>query len=222
MSKNYAVHMDGDRIEAIEVGGTIYARLEDIPNARDREQIQRLIQRSERANIEGGLEGMLADELGEMKRRPAPVAQLLVAVFLGITALLLAVAVFSGVSAARQMAREVSAPGRVVDLVERVSRDSNTGAVSTYAYPVVEFTPAGRPPRTARMEEGSWPPSYAEGDRVTVLYDPERPSSARIQSGASTLLLWLLPGVTLLVGLVFGGVALAVLRLWDPFKMRSI
>jgi hypothetical protein len=55
------------------------------------------------------------------------------------------------------------------------------------------------------MSEGSNIPSYEKGDKVTVLYEPEHPLDARIKSASSTVLMWILPGITGILGLAFAG-----------------
>jgi hypothetical protein len=74
------------------------------------------------------------------------------------------------------------------------------GSDEPVAYPVVEFTSADGTSRTFRSSTGSNPPSYAEGERVEVLYRAASPEDARINGFAS---LWLLP-------LIFGGIGLAI------------
>ena len=46
-----------------------------------------------------------------------------------------------------------------------------------------------------------------------VLYDPEHPLEARIQSMGSSLLMWILPGITGILGLAFLGAVIAVRKL---------
>ncbi|HWE25667.1 MAG TPA: DUF3592 domain-containing protein, partial [Myxococcales bacterium] len=74
------------------------------------------------------------------------------------------------------LAKALPAEGRVVDLAASDSSDS-----TTYA-PVVEFEVNDRTYRF-RDSVGSNPPSYRRGDEVKVLYDPDRPSHARIDRG---------------------------------------
>jgi hypothetical protein len=63
-----------------------------------------------------------------------------------------------------------------------------------------------------QLSEGSWPPEYELGQPVTILYDREHPLDARIKSVSSTILKWILPGITGIVGAVFLGVTLLVKR----------
>ncbi|MCE1255536.1 MAG: DUF3592 domain-containing protein, partial [Anaerolineae bacterium] len=153
-------------------------------------------------------------DVRDLEKQSTLFPKLFVAIFMSIAVITLVIAFFSAWSAYQTVSREKSASGVVVDMVEHSSRDSETGSVTTYAYPVVAFAPAGRSTQKIQMSEGAFPPDYGVGDQVTVLYDPERPREARIKSFSSDLLMWLLPAITLLVGLVFGGVAVAVLKIW--------
>jgi hypothetical protein len=115
----------------------------------------------------------------------------------------------------RQTAKEQAVPGRVVDLTVRSSYDSSTNETSQYSYPTVEFTVPGGGPRTVQLSEGEWPPSYEVGDAVTIRYDPDQPRRARIQSFSSTLLMWILPGITGTVGIAFLFAVFIVFKLKD-------
>jgi len=57
--------------------------------------------------------------------------------------------------------------------------------------------------KTVQLAEGSWPPAYEIGEKVTILYDPEKPINARIQSSSSNILRWLVPGITGTLGVAF-------------------
>jgi hypothetical protein len=83
---------------------------------------------------------------------------------------------------------------------------------------LVKFRVPGQPLQTVQMSEGSWPLAYAVGDQVTVLYDPQQPRNSRIKSFSSTLLLWLLPGITALVGGSFVAATLLVFKMCSPSK----
>jgi hypothetical protein len=88
--------------------------------------------------------------------------------------------------------------------------------INEYYYPVVEFTASDGRRRSVQMSEGSWPPSHEVGEEVTVLYDPEHPLDARIQSAGSNVLMWILPGITGILGLGFLGAVLVVRRVMLP------
>jgi len=90
-----------------------------------------------------------------------------------------------------------------------------TTADKGISYPVVQF-PANFAPITFTMSYSSTNEPYKVGDRVGVLYSPDRPSAARVNSFFS---LWYFPvfmlgagGVLLLVGL---GLLLLARRVLD-------
>lgn len=120
-------------------------------------------------------------------------------VFLGIAVLMLLVAAVSSYSVISQVNRDVRAPGSVVDTVVQQESGENSG----FSYPVVAFADRDGQNHTVQVSEGSSPPEWAVGDAVTVRYDPAYPEGARIESWTSDLLLWLLPGITGIVGIGF-------------------
>ena len=161
-----------------------------------------------------GLDSPLGQEFlanfAEAQRQGRKMALLFALIFGGIGVLLLGITAVSALGAARQMSRELQAPGEVVEVVMRRVRDSETNQLQEYYYPVVSFETADGAPMEVQLADGSWPAAYGVGDQVMVLYDSSRPREARIQSGASTLLLWLLPMITGLVGTVFTAVGVGV------------
>jgi hypothetical protein len=74
----------------------------------------------------------------------------------------------------------------------------------------VEFSLPDGTSKTVQLSEGSWPPAYEKGEDVTILYDPEKPIHARIQSTASNIMKWLVPGITGVLGVSFLIAAVAV------------
>ncbi|MDW8215226.1 MAG: DUF3592 domain-containing protein [Roseiflexaceae bacterium] len=80
-----------------------------------------------------------------------------------------------------QVAAMVKAQGAVVEVVPR-TQTRNNGERSTLFYAVVEFRTANG--EVIRFEDstGSNPPAYRVGDTVEVLYDPQTPQSAMIDS----------------------------------------
>ncbi|OUL22547.1 DUF3592 domain-containing protein [Nostoc sp. 106C] len=100
-----------------------------------------------------------------------------------------------------------SIKGTVIDLKRRSSTDSKGRASSAY-YPVVKFTPSSGEPTVFESNTGSKPPAFSKGQQVEVLYNPQKPNSAMINSW---LELWFLPAMFTGMGSIFvliGGVAL--------------
>ncbi|MBB6170015.1 hypothetical protein HNR23_000075 [Nocardiopsis mwathae] len=84
--------------------------------------------------------------------------------------------------------RGVSAPGQVVDVVQRTStRSGRNGSrvTSTYYHPVVAYRTAEGHDVLRRSTVGTDPPRYRRGDYVQVLYLPESPDSFRIAGDSS-------------------------------------
>lgn len=156
-------------------------------------------------------------EFRELERQSARFPALIVAIFLSIGVLILVIALFSGFSAARQIAAEQPAPGRVVDLILRTSpggydSEGNYQPPQDYYYPVVEFSLPNGDQVTVQLSEGSWPAAYVIGEEVTVIFNTERPTDARIRSASSNFFVWLLPSLTGFLGVAF--LAAAGLVFW--------
>ena len=96
--------------------------------------------------------------------------------FLGIAVLCGGIALVAGIITAQVMARELSAPGRVVEFVGVAAAEDD----ETLYAPLVEFTAVDNERHLAQVAGGSRPPAYSLGEPVTVRYDPARPQSARI------------------------------------------
>jgi len=200
--------MEDDQVVAVEVDGIQYDDPGQIPDAQDREKILELISKSTDEDFDREFE----EEFRELERQSAGAPKIIISVFLGVALLMLVIALISTVSTIRALSREANAPGRVVDMTVRQSRDSEMQVVNEYYYPVVEFDLPDGTRKRVQLSEGSWPPEYEIGQPVTVLYDPAHPLDARIKSLSSTLLMWILPGITGIVGIVFLGVTLLVWR----------
>ena len=220
MTKKYSINMEDDEVVSVEVDGVQYENPDEIPDAQDRDKINLMISRSAGEEFDDvfdeNFDREFEEEFRELQRQTAQFPKLIVTIFLGVAAIMLAIAAFSAFHTVRTLSREQSAPGQVVDLVVRRTRDSSTQEIKEYTYPVVEFAVPGQPLQTVQMSEGAWPPAYTIGDQVTVLYDPQQPRNARIKSFASTLLLWLLPAITAVVGAAFVIATLFVFKLRSP------
>lgn len=218
MGKKYSVQMEDGKLVSVEVDGVKYTNPDEIPDDRDRLAVEELVTRMENGEdgFDPGLEQEFQSDLQELRRQSVRMPKVMAAIFGGIAVILLVISALSTVSTVNGLSREQSAPGRVVEMTLRTSRDSDTGNVNEYYYPVVEFAPSGRPARTVQLDEGSWPPAYEVGDEVTILYDPDRPNNARIKSGSSLVLAWILPGVTFIVGAAFAGAAFMVYKVFWP------
>jgi hypothetical protein len=108
----------------------------------------------------------------------------------------------------RKRAGSASAPGVVVELQKK---SFNPGSGGVYC-PTIEFsTPTGE---IVRFESsfGTMPASHKVGQAVKVLYDPQKPHTAEIESGLSD---WLAPSCFLVfaAGAIFFSIMFLVLFL---------
>jgi uncharacterized protein DUF3592 len=148
------------------------------------------------------------------KKTSANAEKLILGIFSGVAMLMLLIAFISSASAILKMNREESAPGRVADIVQRREYvNEQDRVVQDYYFPVVEFVSSDGRRHSVQLTEGSSTPSHEVGDEVTVLYNPDQPLDARIQSFGSSALMWILPGITGILGLGFLGAVLAVRKL---------
>jgi uncharacterized protein DUF3592 len=122
----------------------------------------------------------------------------------GVGMLIAAILLFS--STRRFITSANAAQGTVIDLVRSRSSSSSSG---TYQ-PVVEFTGAGGQHVEFTSAVGSNPPAYRVGAAVTVLYDPDRPTHARISSFLS---LWFGSILLLSLGIIFAAIGLTMIGL---------
>jgi hypothetical protein len=135
---------------------------------------------------------------GGNKRPPIPFETVLFGVFLSIALLMLAIALMSGVLAARSVAGQMYAQGYVTALTPRREPD---GALRYD--PVVTFTlPDGRR-AVVQTSAGSAPSAYTVDDAVTVVFDPDDPAQARIASSADELANWIVTLVTGILAVAF-------------------
>lgn len=214
-TKSYSVKMENEAVVSVEVDGIHYASPDEIPDPEDRDRINLMISSPADEEFDEVFDDQEFEaEFRRIQEETSRFPKLLVAIFLGVAGIMLAIAAFSAFNAVRTQSREQSAPGQVVALVASRTRDSNTGEIKAYTYPVVEFAAPGQPLQTVQMSVGSWPPAYAEGDSVTVLYDPQQPRNARIKSFSSTLLLWLLPVLSTVLGGSFLIATLFAIKVW--------
>lgn len=193
MAKKYSILVENEKIIAVEVDGARYKSVDDIPDEDDREKVLLL--------VEGWPGAEWEEEQEEVK--PSPLPRIVTLVFLTVAVLMLAIALFSGMNTRRALARQVTGPAQVVELVER--RDSSG---NPFYYPLVELSLPDGSRQRVQLLNGSFPAAYDVGDPVTVAYDPQDPYSARIQSFGSTLGQYILTIITGILGLAFAAATL--------------
>lgn len=213
--KKYSINWEDDLPVSFEVNGTQYETLDDVPDNTDRRRLESMLEASSEDDVE---EVDFNDEEFKQLRRDVekiskfPVEKVVLWAFSGIAGIMLLVAGTSAFNALAKISREESAPGRVVDMIERRQYvNEQDRIVEEYYYPVVEYVSNDGKRHTVQLSEGSNPASYEVGDEVTVLYEPEHPMDARIKSFDSSALMWVLPGITGILGIAF---LVAVLAVW--------
>ena len=215
--KRYSINWEDDEPVSFEVDGISYESLQQVPDEEDRARLEAMMNASMEQLFEKEFEEFdkeFKKDWEAHKKTSASAEKLILGISSGLAVLMLLIAVISSASAIRKMSREESATGRVVEIVHRREYvNEQDRVVQDYYFPVVEFSSADGPFHHVQMTEGSSAPSHEVRDEVTVLYSPERPWEARIQSFGSTALMWILPGITGILGLAFLGAVLAVGRL---------
>lgn len=209
-TKNYSINHRKDGTVIYEIDGALYADLAQVPDESDRAMLAAMQDGSfERESDKDSKAGMGA---GARAADTARTRMIFLGVFGAIAVLMLLVAAGSSYSVIDRVNRELRAPGSVVDTVVQQESGDN----SVFSYPVVAFTDRDGKSHTVQVSEGSSPPEWAAGDAVTVRYDPAYPEGARIESWTSDLLLWLLPGITGIVGTGFLLAVLLIFRVMPP------
>ena len=125
MAKKYSINMENDELVSVEVDGITYTDPGDIPDPEDRAKILELISKSTEDDFDAEFEKEFENfdqEFRELEKQSAKFPVLIVGIFLLVALITLSIAVISGISASRAVAREVSAPGQVVDLITIVSQ----------------------------------------------------------------------------------------------------
>ena len=207
--KKYSINWEDDTAVSYEVNGVTYESLEDVPDEKDRVKLEAMMDSAEDAefNAEFAKAQKELDQISEF-----PVEKIVLSVFTGIAVIMLLVMGIASFNNIRKVNREESAPGRVVDMTKRLEYDEEDRerVIGEAYYPVVMFTANDGKRRSVQLSEGSFPPAYEVGDEVTVLYEPEHPLDARIKSFGSSALMWVLPGITGVLGISFLVAVIAV------------
>lgn len=215
--KKYSINWEDDLPVSFEVNGVQYESVEDVPNEADRRKLEAMLDSSFDAEFDDPEFAELREEAQQING--ASVEKIILWIFSGIAALMLLIAGISSFSALSKISREASASGRVVDMVvQREYINEQDRIVRDYYYPVVEYISSDGKSHKVQLTEGSQTPSYEVGDEVTVLYDPEHPLDARIKSAGSSMLMWVLPGITGILGIAF---LVAVVVVWKVMPLEQ-
>ena len=216
MPKKYSINWENDDPVSYEVDGVAYESLDQIPDEGDRSKLDAMMNASMDQEFEKEVAEFDRDfkkEFDAQKKTSVQAEKLILGIFSGVAVLMLLIAFGSAASAILKMSKEENAPGRVVEIVKRREYVNEQDRVyQDYYFPVVEFVSADGRRHSVQMSEGSSSPSQEVGDEVTVLYNPEHPLDARVKSFGSSALMWVLPGITGILGLAFLGAVLVVRR----------
>jgi hypothetical protein len=206
--KKYSINWEDDFPSTYEVDGVQYETLEDVPDESDRRKLQAMADASFTADMDAEIESQQKNGIAAEK--------IILWVFSGVAAIMLAIALFSSLGAISKISKEDSAEGYVVDMVVKVQymtdEEGRQLPPENFYYPVIEYRSADGRRHSMQLIEGSSPASYEVGEDVTVLYDPEHPLDARIKSFSSSMLMWVLPGITGILGVSFLIAVLVVRR----------
>jgi hypothetical protein len=217
MPKKYSINWENDEPTSFEVDGVSYESLDQIPDEGDRSKLEAMLNASIEQQFEKEFEEFdreFEKDLEAHKKTSASAEKLILGIFSGVAVVMLLIAFVSSASAILKMTREESASGRVVEIIQRREYvNEQDRVVQDYYFPVVEFVSSDGRSHSVQMTEGSSAPSHEVGDEVTVLYDPEHPLDARIKSFGSAALMWVVPGITGILGFGFLGAVVAVRKL---------
>lgn len=215
-TKKYSIHWENDEPTSFEVDGVAYEDIDQVPDEADRDKLTAMMDASLDQQFED-FDKEFKKDWEANKKSSAKAEKLILGVFTGVAVLMLLIAFASSASAILKMNREESAPGRVVEIVHRREYvNEEDRVVEDFYYPVVEYVSEDGREHIVHMSEGSSVPQHEVGEEVTVLYDPEHPLDARVKSFGSSALMWILPGITGILGLAFLGAVIAIQKFMAP------
>lgn len=105
--------------------------------------------------------------------------------------------------------------GKIIRMIEHTDKDGDTAY-----FPVFSFRDGQGNEQTIHSSSGSFPPDYEVGDTVPVLYRPDDPSNAKINSFSSIWGISLITGIIALVDLPAGIVVLFWPNIAQRFKRK--
>ena len=209
--KKYSINWENDEAQSFEVNGVTYESLDDVPDWKDRDKLAAMLHASSEEDFEEvKFDEKEFEELRKAAENPS-MERWVLGGFAAIAVIMLLVTIVSIFSNIQKILKEESVPGMVVDVVKRRELvNEENDIVRDFYYPVIEFVPSDGHKRSLQVNEGSDSPFYEKGDEITVLYDPEHPLDARINSAGSNALMWVLPSITGILGIAFAGAVFVV------------
>lgn len=217
--KTYSINWEDDVPVSFEVDGVQYESLEDVPDETDRLKLEAMMNAAEDAEFDAEIE-KIDQEI--QQNQGVAIEKIILPIFTGVAILMLLIAGISSVNNIRKVNREESAPGVVTEVkMERSYVNEEDRVVEEFYYPVVQFVASDGKRREVKMSVGSSSPEYEVGDEVVVLYEPDRPIDARIKDFGSSALMWILPGITGILGIAFLVAVLAVVRVLSTSESQQ-
>jgi hypothetical protein len=144
-----------------------------------------------------------------LKHKPSPKGisgeKLAPLIFLSVGSVLLIAAVILTAFTIRSLTSERSTAGSVLEMVSRVDEHG----LELY-HPLVEFKLQDNSRVQVELDEGMSPPAYRVGQAVPIRYNPNRINEARILPEEAVPLVWIAPGISGGVGMLFVGVSFFV------------
>jgi len=208
--KKYSINWENDEPLSFEVDGVTYNSLDDVPNWKDKDKLSAMVQAASEDDEEVKFDEKEFEELRKEAENPN-MERWVLGGFTGIAVVMILVTLISSFLNIQKISKEESASGRVVDVVVRRELvNEKNDIVRDFYYPVIEFTANDGRRRSVQISEGSGSPYYEKGNEITVRYDPEHPLDARIKSASSNMLMWVLPGITGILGIAFAGAVFIV------------
>jgi len=207
--KKYSINWENDEPVSFEVDGVTYDSLDDVLNENDRNKLAAMMT----VSFDESFDDIKFDEkeFEEMQKSSAGMEKIILGIFTGAAVLMILIAAISSFFNIQKISKEESVPGRVVDVVVRREYINEQDRIARdFYYPVIEFVANDGHKRIVQINEGSDSPFYEKGDEVTVAYDPDHPLDARIKSAGSNALMWILPGITGILGIAFAGAVFVV------------
>ena len=151
-SKKYSINWENDEPVSFEVNGVLYQSLDQIADEADRGKLSAMMDGSSDYQFEQEF----TKELEAHQKTSASAEKLILAIFSGVAVVMLLIAFVSSANAILKMTREESAPGRVVEIIERREYvNQQDRVVQEYYYPVVEFVSGDARFHSVQMIEGS-------------------------------------------------------------------
>ncbi|MFN6561379.1 MAG: DUF3592 domain-containing protein [Nostoc sp. ChiSLP01] len=111
-------------------------------------------------------------------------------IFGGVGSIIAVTGIILGINTRSFVSAAIPAQGTVIQLQQRLSSPDSKGYRSYVYYPVVQFTTRSGESTVFESNSASNPPQFAKGQQIEVLYSPDNPGSAQINSWLS---LWFLP-----------------------------